>query len=870
MNDGYISIRLDFLGAENVLCGERTQWALNLLKDELLAKSVGLAYAGKADYVIALAGPQEAAKLLAAQKLNLPEKHEALAIFHADDADQKRLVLCGYDDSGLMYAVLEVYDCIHCGKDTIAALDKVETIAEAPLNQVRSMKRIFCSEIEDKPWFYDHNFWDEYLTGLAVSRINRMNLTLGMGMDNGHDPNLRDNYLCFSYPFFVATPEYPGVYCRYLSEEERQLNLETLRYIALQCHKRGIQFQLALWTHAYKLVGCDNENYPVMGLNPENHADYCRCAMRTLLRACPGIDGITLRVHYECGIPEPAHEFWRIVLEGVKECGRKVELDIHAKGTDANMVKVATDTGMDVLLACKYHAEHFGLPYQQAQIRPTEMPGIKGDYPEDKMISFSLRRHARYGYADYMREDRDYSIIHRVFPGTQRLLLWGDPLFAAAHSRNGVFCGSKGIEFMEPMTYKARKDSGFVGGREPYAAPELRFAPNAEWKKYLYFYRVWGRFLYNPDASQDVWMRYLKSEFGDAAVACGDALAYASRVLPLISMAHLPSAAHARLWMEMYTNMSIVEENSEELYGDTPQPRKFNTVSPLDPEMFYRICDYVEDLLAGRLNGKYTPMQVADWLLELADKCEAALEEAQRRIEDPHDAEYRRVALDARIELGIGRFFAHKFRAGVYYELYLRTRQTAELKLAIEEYELACEAWRVLAKAAMGQYRVDLTFGHIAQQRGCWMDRIPAIEEDIERMRVLLKQAAPSDAAAEQPALIGYRSPLSLPQLSHEKPASFTPGKAVCIRLNAPENAEVKLHYRHVSQGELYNVVPMNGQNGVLEAEIPADYTNSPFPLMYWFELRQDNGAACFFPGLGEHLDAQPYYTVRCDHPTDM
>ena len=46
-------------------------------------------------------------------------------------------------------------------------------------------------------------------------------------------------------------------------------------------------------------------------------------------------------------------------------------------------------------------------------------------------LSAGSRSFTRYGYADLMREDRRFDILWRIWPGTQRLLLWGDPVFAA-------------------------------------------------------------------------------------------------------------------------------------------------------------------------------------------------------------------------------------------------------------------------------------------------------------------------------------------------------------------------------------------------------------------------------------------------------
>ena len=42
-------------------------------------------------------------------------------------------------------------------------------------------------------------------------------------------------------------------------------------------------------------------------------------------------------------------------------------------------------------------------------------------------LSAGSRSFPRYGYGDLLREDRRCDILHRIWPGTQRLLLWGDP-----------------------------------------------------------------------------------------------------------------------------------------------------------------------------------------------------------------------------------------------------------------------------------------------------------------------------------------------------------------------------------------------------------------------------------------------------------
>ena len=99
----------------------------------------------------------------------------------------------------------------------------------------------------------------------------------------------------------------------------------------------------------------------------------------------------------------------------------------------------------------KFWAEHNGMAYMQASIRELELrpPATRTGLPP---TTEAERSFLRYGYGDYLREDRNFGIIHRVWPGTQRHLLWGDPVFAAGYGRAFSFAGSLGVELLEPLT----------------------------------------------------------------------------------------------------------------------------------------------------------------------------------------------------------------------------------------------------------------------------------------------------------------------------------------------------------------------------------------------------------------------------------
>ncbi len=703
---------------------------------------------------------------------------------------------------------------------------------ERPANAVRSIQRLFTSEVEDKSWFYDREMWSRYLGMLAENRFNRFNLSFGIGYDFLRA--VTDAYFLFAYPFFLSVPGF-NVRAVNLPDAERDRNLENLRFISDQAARAGLQFQLGIWMHGYRWESSPNPNYTIEGLNSENHGPYCRDALAALLRACPAITGVTFRVHGESGVAEASYPFWSTVFDGVKRSGRRVEIDMHAKGIDQNMIDLGLATGMPVKVSPKFWAEHMGMPYHQADIRDQEVP--KAGHRDSGLMALSAgsRSFTRYGYADLMREDRRFDILWRIWPGTQRLLLWADPVFAAGYARAFQFCGSSGVEIMEPLSFKGRRGSGLAGpaGRCAYADPALR--PRWDWEKYLDTYRVWGRKLSNPDAKVEV----------------EPALASASRILPIITTAHLPSAANNNYWPEIYTNQSLAEPSKTE-YGDTPSPKTFGNTSPLDPQIFSRIGDFADELLKGERSGKYSPIEVAQWLEDLADA-------AARPVKT------RGVEIDVAIQAGLGKFFAAKFRAGVLYAIHERTGDRTALEESLRFYRVARAAWAGLAEKARGVYVADITVGELPWLRGHWLDRLPAIDGDISLVEKLLAAARRGSDPKVKAAIVEATGRPQRPSAAvrHRAPEHFRRKEALVLELAGPALASARLYYRHVNQAERWETAVMDRKGSAYIAAVAGTYTDSPYPLQYYFELKTAPDRAWLYPGFPADLAGQPYYVIR-------
>jgi hypothetical protein len=476
-------------------------------------------------------------------------------------------------------------------------------------------------------------------------------------------------------------------------------------------------------------------------------------------------------------------------------------------------------------------------------------------------LSEGSRSFTRYGYADLLRDDRQYTVRHRVFAGTQRLLMSGDAQTTTAYARMFSFCGSTGVDLMEPLTCRGRRGTGIAGTRRSgYADPGLE--PRWDWEKYAYWYRVWGRLTYNADTDSTQWR--LAFDGGAAGTALVAALASASRILPIVTTAHLPSAACDAYWPEIYWNQPIVAESRPNPYGDTPAPKTFTHVSPLDPQIFSSIHEHATELLSGDASGKYSPIEVAHWLEGLAQETTRQLAPIER-VSSP---DVRRLTIDARIQAGLGLFFAAKLRAGVLYAIHEATGDRRALDEAVAAYRRARQAWADLSEITRAVYAADLSASDKISEHGQWIDRLPAIDEDIARMAARADAApATSDARAANAITRALGSPARpAAPCTHTTPAGFQPGSplALDVHVTSATPATVWCCYRHVNQAERFERARMDASSdGTHRLTIPAAYTDSPYPLQYYFVVETSADAAHLYPGLGPDRLQQPYLVLR-------
>ncbi|MBS7701599.1 MULTISPECIES: hypothetical protein [unclassified Chelatococcus] len=758
------------------------------------------------------------------------------------------LMITAAHERGLRLGLLELSDRVRSGAD-LRDVFRQTFRSPPPGARRRGIARLFVSKAYDYDWFRDRAFWRDYLANLANCRFNRFSLVFGLGYDYGHDEGVTDTYLGFIYPFLFDVPGF-DVRVDGLSSEERDDNLATLQFIAEEAARHGLTFQLSLWQQAANFPNSPDASHMVTGITDENRADYCAVAIQRLLGLCPKINALTLRVHYEGGVPDGQRKaFWSRFADGIRGCGRPIEVDIHSKGADRETLAVFAGAGLPIVVSTKFSGEHLALPYHAASVREHErVPGVGSGL---MAVTKGSRNFTRYSYGDFLAEGRDYDVVHRIWHGTQRLLLWADPLFAAAYGREATFCGSAGIEIMEPLSFRGRWALERVADRSGYRDGFAGLAP--DWRKYELYYRVWGRMLHNPNADAVEFERDVVSIYGPGSAPLGRSIASASRILPLVTSAHAPGAGNKSYWPEIYEDVPYVGGEPTMYDREGPRPVRIGTVSALDPELFSSVADFVDDTLMGRSSWRYGPHEVADWLSGLSEATLDVLTASSV------NGAARQLVADARILAGLGAFFAAKLRAATAFEFYLRTGDGRQHADAVDQARQALEAWRCIVAISKETYVDDLIFGAALTMRGNWASREEKIRRHVEELEAFTRDGGYGEAL--MPPARDFRRAAKVVH----RPITFMRGRDLVVEIGFDGEVsvdEVILRYRHVNQSETHRSVAMTRASSNWIATIPAAFTDTAFPIQYYV-VASAGGRQWPLPGLGVGLDQRPYFVAR-------
>jgi hypothetical protein len=792
--------------------------------------------------------------LVAEHKLQVPEADESLLVARVAE-NPATLVVAGRDERGLAYAVYELADAIRLAPAAGYPLDAIRPVVESPHLRVRSFTTQVFNQAVERHWYESEEYWHWFFAMLARNRVNNYSLTFG------HNAN----YMIPPYAWLFEVAEYPQVRVRGVDDAQREQNLKRLQRITELANEYGVDFTIGLWTQLPVVKvreGLDFGESPVENL-PSGTAggDYCAKGLQKLLQLCPHITGVQMRMNLESGIPhDKQEEYYQAQFTGIANCGRPVKLDLRYKSLSQRTIDLAKGKGLDVNVSTKYWCEHMGLPFHPTEQDPAYSP-------------------SRYGYGTMLHYPRNYSVTYRLWNvGSSRLLLWGDPDYAARFARSCTLGGGEGFEVFAPLNYKGYGNSGEAW--QIHADEKLKHY-RWEYERYWAYFLTFGRWGYNPDTPITVWQRELDHHFAGAGQQLDRAYRLASQVLPLITATTQFSANGWRLWPEMNTCMHLDAYRASPP-GDYAQ---FYAIAPFVTRQQWRSEDwaakpnaFVQDAISGNLNSKWTPVEVCNLLTKLADETESALDEAQSQLSDKPTGEWLATELDFRVLANLARYHAAKKQAAMHLEFFRLTNDKLRLVLVWQHILQSQQAWQQIVELTDGKYRDDMVLGHSHEHHsdflnrlhihcGHWRDRLVDVQQDVDFVTELLKKNQVELEVATQQLASMRRypaevSPTHRPRIVHQPVTTVASGELLPLSVRVESEhplRHVLVHYRAMDQTSTWKQIEMQrSDDGSYAVQVPANEFDPRFDLLYYIEARVENGGA-LWPNWQEE---DPYVAV--------
>ena len=213
-------------------------------------------------------------------------------------------------------------------------------------------------------------------------------------------------------------------------------------------------------------------------------------------------------------------------------------------------------------------------------------------------------------------------------------------------------------------------------------------------------------------------------------------------------------------------------------------------------------------------------------------------------------------------------FFVYKFKASILWEYYLLSMNLKVGKAALKNYLKAKNAWKIAGDISKKYYLPDLSYGPQTWLRGRWDDRLPAIIEDINDMKNIIKKNTQSYKIIKKDLqfinFIQNWNNYQNVKVKNETPKKFSKGKKIKIscKLDIRKNLKGYLHYREVDQSKQWKRKKMGNISGNYNALISNIFSNTDYPIQYYFEF-EDKNHSYFSPGFNKFLSNQPYYLLR-------
>ncbi|GHT10503.1 hypothetical protein FACS189426_10810 [Bacteroidia bacterium] len=814
--------------------GQPVAYGLNQLKESLQVKQISF------EQVHSLSESRGKTVIIAGidSGKNVSPTPEALTIRKTRQGNRSILLANGSDNTGLMYALLDIANRISWADDPTNPLQYVREATSEPYIKERGIALYTMHRRYWESRFYDEAYWEAYFGMMAKNRFNMLEILFGY--ENG-------GFLAPCYPYFFDVEGYPNVKIQAVSPEEQKKNVEAMHRLIAIAHAHGINVRLGIWDHIYRGEvqaggNPDFEYVPgkplpwqVSGLDSTNLNVYTKVAFAKFLKTFPDVDAILFKTNNESGLKSSElHEFSVNFFETVKENKPDLLIDIHSKGITDTLIRSAVHLGIKFRIAPKFWMEQMGLPFSPTHVNRED------------------QKNRRHGYADFLRYPQEYNMLWKLWNGgTNRVFLWGDPEYVRRFAGSSRLYNSEAYAVYEPLATKMESQWHDV---EPFQLlPEKYQYYRYEFERYWYFFQTFGLLGYDPQTPEDVSDKEFEKRFGNAGPIVKPALNEASRILPRIVAACYP-------YNFFPTTSAWVEKQR---LGDLMLYAK---AEGSDIQQFASFDEEARVVLGELETAKIRPSTTALWLEQTANSVLQKALQAEKIAGNSGNKELISTVTDLRMLAYLAMYHARRVPAAVNYCLFLRTQDISALNEAIACEQSAIEAWQQLVDAAGDHYADNILIGK-KELSGHWRDELRLLHRGLEKLKERQANFQPAGKIVKSPRYqLATDASNSRYFTLEEYPVSLVKtGQPITIRvkIQAVNGLKwVRLQYRAMNQYKDFEMIPMapTAEKDVFEVNIPSEKIDSRYDLMYLFEMMDNSGKGFIFPDLSKET---PYRIIK-------
>ena len=612
--------------------------------------------------------------------------------FYIHKNSDGKIGIVARDDAGLMYGGLELAEQIR-----LYGLEGVKETQQNPYMEIRGVKFNIpldvrtpsYSDMSDVfqfniPVVWDFSFWKEYIDDLARYRYNLISIwnlhpfPSMVKVPEFPDVALNDvwrsttrwkeyysgNGIGFDAPEIVANQE---IVKKMTIDEKIEFWQKVMKY----AKERNIRFYIMTWNifvdgTAGKYGITDKIDNPVT-------QEYMRQSVKQMFLTYPDLAGIGLTTGENMpGSTFDEKEKWAFntfgqgVLDAVKENPNLHVTLIHrqhqtgAKEIAKTFAPVIDDKNIEFL---------FSFKYAQAHVMSTVHQTFHQNYVNDIKGMKTLWT---------LRNDDNY------------YFRWGAPDFVRDFIRNIPMEVTRGFYYGSDQWAWARN----------FVDKESADPPQLEIEKHWYHWMMWGRLGYNPDITNDRFIKILENHFpGVNGKKLFDAWEAASMIYPETTGFHWGSLDFQ--WYIEACKSTPAYANNKTGFHDV---NRFISLPPHPGTNYQSIPDYVKTFIAKEKSAKISPFEVSGQIQENSEKALRLVNE----LKPGNNKELSNTLEDIRSMAWLGDYYAFKIRGATALALYRETKNKKYQREAVSHLTRALDFWVHYTSNAMKQYKNPL------------------------------------------------------------------------------------------------------------------------------------------------------------------